>query len=75
MSPELQKYYEERFNTMGTPGWTDLMEDVDKIIASLNNISTIDSEKDLQFKKGELSILTWLRNLKEISERAYEEIL
>ncbi len=60
---------------MGTPGWADLMEDVDKIIASLNNISIIDSEKDLQFKKGELSILTWLRNLKEISERAYEEIL
>lgn len=75
MTPELQKYYEERFNTMGTQGWADLMEDVDKIIASLNNISTIDSEKDLQFKKGELSILTWLRNLKEISERAYEEIL
>ena len=75
MNQELQRYYEERFNTMGTPGWADLMEDVDKIIASLNNISTIDSEKDLQFKKGELSILTWLRNLKEISERAYEEIL
>jgi len=75
MTPELQKYYEERFNTMGTQGWLDLMEDVDKIIASLNNISTIDNEKDLQFKKGELSILTWLRNLKEISERAYEEIL
>jgi len=71
MSPELQKYYEERFNTMGTPGWADLMEDVDKIIASLNNISIIDSEKDLQFKKGELSILTWLRNLKEISERVW----
>jgi len=75
MAPELQRYYEERFNTMGTPGWADLMEDVDKIIASLNNISTIDSEKDLQFKKGELSILSWLRNLKQISERAYEEIL
>jgi len=75
MNQELQRYYEERFNTMGTPGWADLMEDVDKIIASLNNISIIDSEKDLQFKKGELSILTWLRNLKEISERAYEEIL
>jgi len=60
---------------MSNQGWADLMEDVDKIIASLNNISTIDSEKDLQFKKGELSILSWLRNLKQISERAYEEIL
>jgi hypothetical protein len=75
MNEELQKYYEARFDMMSNQGWADLMEDVDKIIASLNNISTIDSEKDLQFKKGELSILSWLKNLKEISERAYEEIL
>ena len=75
MNQELQKYYEARFEMMSTKGWKDLVEDVDKIIVSLNNISTIDSEKDLQFKKGELSILTWLVNLKEISERAYEEIL
>ena len=75
MNEELQKYYEARFDMMSNQGWADLMEDVDKIIASLNNISTIDSEKDLQFKKGEISILTWLRNLKQISERAYEEIL
>jgi hypothetical protein len=75
MTPELEKYYTDRFDMMSTEGWADLIEDVDKIIASINNISTIDTEKDLQFKKGELSILTWLKNLKEISERAYEEIL
>ena len=75
MTPELEKYYTDRFEMMSKEGWKELMEDVDKIIVSLNNISTIDSEKDLQFKKGELSILTWLVNLKEISERAYEEIL
>ena len=75
MTPELEKYYTDRFEMMSKEGWKDLMEDVDIIIVSLNNISTIDSEKDLQFKKGELSILTWLVNLKEISERAYEEIL
>jgi len=75
MTPELQKYYEARFEMMSQQGWKDLIEDIDKIIVSLNNISVISDEKDLQFKKGELSILTWLRNLKEISERAYEEIL
>tara|TARA_R110000822_G_scaffold296114_1_gene418474 strand:- start:309 stop:536 length:228 start_codon:yes stop_codon:yes gene_type:complete len=75
MTPELQKYYEARFEMMSQEGWKDLMEDIDKVIESINNISTIDTEKDLQFKKGELSILTWLKNLKEISERAYEEIL
>jgi hypothetical protein len=75
MTPELEKYYTDRFDMMSTEGWKDLMEDVDKILASLNNISVISDEKDLQFKKGELSILSWLKNLKEISERAYEEIL
>jgi hypothetical protein len=74
MTPELQKYYENRFSTMGTDGWLDLMEDIDNMIASLNNISTIPDEATLHFKKGELSILTWLRTLKEVSERAYEEL-
>ena len=75
MTPELEKYYTDRFEMMSTQGWKDLVEDIDKIIVSLNNISVVSDEKDLQFKKGELSILTWLKNLKQISERAYEEIL
>jgi hypothetical protein len=75
MTPDLEKYYTDRFEMMSTQGWKDLVEDIDKIIVSLNNISVVSDEKDLQFKKGELSILTWLKNLKQISERAYEEIL
>lgn len=74
MNPELQKYYEERFSTMSTQGWIDLMEDVDKMIEPLNNISTISDEKSLQFRKGELSILIWLKNLKQVSERAFEDL-
>ena len=74
MSPELEKYYSERFSMMSTQGWADLMEDVDKIIEPLNNISTIVDEKALQFRKGELSILIWLKNLKQVSERAFEDL-
>jgi crotonobetainyl-CoA:carnitine CoA-transferase CaiB-like acyl-CoA transferase len=74
MNPELQKYYEERFSMMSTQGWVDLMEDVDKMIEPLNNISTIADEKSLQFRKGELSILIWLKNLKQVSERAFEDL-
>ena len=74
MTPELQKYYEARFDLMSKEGWKDLMEDIDTMIESLNNISTIPDEKSLHFKKGELSILTWLRTLKQVSERAYEEL-
>lgn len=74
MTPELQKYYEERFSMFSQQGWIDLMEDVDKMLDSLNNISTIEDGNALQFRKGELSILLWLRNLKQISERAYEDL-
>jgi hypothetical protein len=74
MNPELQKYYEDRFSMMGSDGWKDLVEDIDSMIASLNNISVIPDEQSLQFKKGELSILTWLKTLRQVSERAYEEL-
>ena len=74
MTTELQKYYDARFDMMSTQGWIDLMEDIDKMIEPLNNVSTIVDEKGLQFRKGELSILIWLKNLKQVSERAFEDL-
>ena len=74
MNQELQKYYEERFSMMATQGWRELMEDIDKMIEPLNNISMIADEKSLQFRKGEYSILIWLKNLKQVSERAFEDL-
>jgi hypothetical protein len=74
MNPELQKYYEDRFDMMSMEGWKDLCMDIDIMVESLNNISVIPDEKTLQFRKGELSILTWLKTLKEVSEKAYEEL-
>jgi hypothetical protein len=74
MTPELQKYYEDGFSMMATQGWVDLLEDINNMASAINNISTVSDEKDLQFKKGELSILTWLKTLKQVSEQAYEDL-
>ena len=74
MSPDLQHYYENRFDMMSTEGWKDLCVDIDIMIESLNNLSVIPDGNALMFKKGELSILTWLKTLREVSERAYEEL-
>lgn len=74
MTPELQKYYEDRFDMFAQPGWADLIEDIDAMLDSLNNVSTIADEKSLQFRKGEISILTWLKTLKAISNQAYEDL-
>ena len=74
MTPELQKYYEDRFSMMASEGWKELLIDIDNMIVSLNNISVIQDEKSLQLRKGELSILNWLKTLKQVSERAYEDL-
>lgn len=74
MTPELQRYYEDRFDLFSRQGWLDLMEDVDVMLEAMNNVSTIADEKSLQFRKGEISILTWLKTLKGVSERAYEDL-
>ena len=74
MNPELQKYYEDRFDLFSRQGWADLMEDVDTMLIPLNNVATIADEKSLQFRKGEISILIWLKTLKGVSERAYEDL-
>ena len=74
LDPQLQKYYEDRFDLFSRQGWADLMEDVDNMLIPLNNVSTISDEKSLQFRKGEISILIWLKTLKVVSERAYEDL-
>ena len=74
MDPKLQKYYEARFDLFSQQGWLDLMEDVDVMLDAMNNVSTIADEKSLQFRKGEISILVWLKTLKGVSEQAYEDL-
>jgi hypothetical protein len=74
MEPKLQKYYEDRFDLFAHQGWIDLIEDIDNMLDALNNVSTIADEKSLQFRKGEISILTWLKTLKKVSEDAYEDL-
>jgi hypothetical protein len=74
MNIELQTYYENRFDMFSRPGWADLIEDIDTMLEAVNNVSTIADEKSLQFRKGEISILIWLKTLKSVSERAYEDL-
>ena len=51
MTPDLQKYYEDRFDLFSQQGWHDLMQDVDKMLESMNNVSTIADEKVYNFAK------------------------
>jgi len=67
MTEDLKKYYEARFDMMASDGWRDLIEDVKAMHAATNNIVSINDEKTLHFRRGELSIMNWLLTLEDMS--------
>jgi hypothetical protein len=75
MTPELQKYYDNRFHTMSTAGWQDLVDDATEMFKAVNNIAPVDTETMLFYRKGQLDILQWLLTLKDSSAMAYEQLL
>ena len=74
MQKELQDYYENRFSMMATQGWVDLVEDVQIMMDSTDTLAGVDTEQQLQFRKGELSILHWLKNLRDASSEVYDQL-
>jgi len=73
MDIKLQQYYENRFEMMSTDGWRDLIEDIEGMLKAADTLdgATVDN---LKFKQGEISIMRWILSLKEVSEKAYEEL-
>lgn len=74
MDKALQDYYENRFEMMSSQGYKDLIEDASKMLIEYNNINNLNSSDDLFYRKGQVDILTWLVSLKEVSERAWEDL-
>lgn len=73
MTPELQKYYEERISMMSSVAWKQLMEDVENMLASTNTLDGVTPD-NMRFKQGEVSMMRWMLALKEISEQAYDQL-
>lgn len=74
MNRELQDYYENRFAMMAMPGWNDLVEDIELMIKSTDTIGGIETTEQLHFRKGELSIMNWIKTLRESSAEVYEQL-
>lgn len=74
MTPELQAYYEKRLSMMGDVAWTQLMEDVQTMLNATNDVSAIQDEKTLHYRRGEISMMRWMLSLKDVSEQAYQQL-
>lgn len=73
MTPELQRYYEERISMMSSDAWRDLMEDVQTMLSATNVLDGVTAD-NMRYKQGEVSIMRWMLSLKEVSEQAYEQL-
>jgi len=74
MEQNLQKYYESSFEMMASQGWKFLLEDFDKLKASINDVTLITDTQDLFFRKGQLDILDLILKRKEMCEKVWEEL-
>lgn len=74
MTPELQRYYENRADMMQSDAWRDLIADLQVMRDATDKLSIVKSSDDLWFRKGELSIIDWMLNLQDMSEKAYQQL-
>lgn len=74
IDPELRRYYEDRFSMMTSPGWQDLVEDMQKLADQYSDIRNCTEQAKLDFRKGQVDILDYIISLKAMSEQAWEEI-
>lgn len=75
MQPELQQYYEARIDMCASKGWKDLMEDVQKMYETYNDLSNIETTDNFWKQKGFVEMLHWLLNIQKVSEATYEDLL
>lgn len=74
MTPELEKYYLDRFTMFASDGWKDLLEDIKNMEKTYNNVTNINTVEEFYKRQGQLDIINWLLSLKELSEKTYEEL-
>lgn len=74
MDKELQKHHEHMFSVFCSDGWKELMEDLDGMIAARDRLDSVKTGDELQFAKGELSVMRWLRNLEPSHQATYEQL-
>jgi hypothetical protein len=74
MDDQLKRYYEARIAMFCEEGWKDLMDDLRGMEASTNDISGIQDEKALHFKRGELSMIRWMLGIEGMSREAYDQL-
>ena len=60
---ELELYYRNMHNMFGSPGWKQLLEDLQNNAVVINSVELTKDNDDLRFRKGQLAVIASLLNL------------
>ena len=71
---DIQQYYERQFDLFSHYGWTDLLEDLQELYSSVSDISSIEDEATLHFRKGQMDILNLIFDRKNACENAWKDL-
>ncbi len=71
---QTKQFYRDRTDLIEQDGWRDLIEELSNLEKIYNNLDSIESERDLWFAKGQLSILRQVLSLEDTTRRAVEEL-
>lgn len=74
MEQSLRQYYENQFTLFIQPGWADLVEDLQRLKDSINDLSLVTDTQDLYFRKGQLDILELILRRKQSCEEVFKQL-
>jgi len=58
-------FFNDRLRLFEQEGWSDLIGELETLSMNLNDVRSIESEKDLYFVKGQLSMIQMIVNLED----------
>jgi len=74
ISTEDKQFYHNRLNLIEQDGWRELVQELKTLEDLTNNLDSVESEKDLWFARGQLSILRQIIGLEDTTKAAAEEL-
>jgi hypothetical protein len=58
-------FFNDRLKLFEQEGWSDLIGELETLSMNLNDVRSIENEKDLYFVKGQLSMIQMIVNLED----------
>ena len=74
LDDQTKQFYRARQDLIEQDGWRDLVEELKNLEEIYNKLDSVESDKDLWFAKGQLSILRQVISLETTTKQAEEEL-